>query len=93
MLVDALAGLLAAPVSEQTIASQLSSIGERRVDVVEFCQIAEALGHSPPRLLEAFAESERPLTLDPRAADIGGSAGRGVRRGHADNLESQGAML
>lgn len=33
--------------------------GERRVDVVEFCQLAEALGHNPSRLLEAFAKSER----------------------------------
>lgn len=28
--------------------------GERRVDVVEFCQIAEALGHEPAKLLGEF---------------------------------------
>ena len=30
--------------------------GERRVDVVEFCQIAEALGHEPSQLLRGFVE-------------------------------------
>lgn len=34
--------------------------GERRVDVVEFCQIAEALGHHPSTLLNEFLESDRP---------------------------------
>ena len=33
--------------------------GERRVDVIEFCQIAEALGHDTPRLLRDFIDSER----------------------------------
>lgn len=28
--------------------------GERRVDVIEFCQVAEALGHDPAELLERF---------------------------------------
>lgn len=28
--------------------------GERRVDVVEFCQLAEALGREPAELLGAF---------------------------------------
>jgi hypothetical protein len=32
---------------------------ERRVDVVEFCQIAEALGHDPAELLKKFVDSER----------------------------------
>ena len=33
--------------------------GERRVDVVEFCQVAEALGRSPSELLKDFIELER----------------------------------
>lgn len=33
--------------------------GERRVDVVEFCQIAEALGHDPSSLLREFVDSRR----------------------------------
>ena len=33
--------------------------GERRVDVVEFCDIAEALGHDPSRLLGQFVSSSR----------------------------------
>lgn len=33
--------------------------GERRVDVVEFCQIAEALGHDPSKLLKEFIDLER----------------------------------
>ena len=28
--------------------------GERRLDVIEFCQFAEALGNSPARLLHDF---------------------------------------
>ena len=32
--------------------------GERRLDVVEFCQVAEALGQSPSKLLEEFIGSE-----------------------------------
>ena len=28
--------------------------GERRLDVVEFCQVAEALGRSPSELLQDF---------------------------------------
>lgn len=28
--------------------------GERRIDVIEFCQIAEALGHDPAKLLQEF---------------------------------------
>ena len=28
--------------------------GERRLDVIEFCQVAEALGHDPARLLGEF---------------------------------------
>ena len=31
--------------------------GERRVDVVEFCEIAEALGHDPAELLRGFIDS------------------------------------
>ena len=30
--------------------------GERRLDVVEFCQVAEGLGHDPSKLLEEFVE-------------------------------------
>ena len=30
--------------------------GERRLDVIEFCQVAEALGHEPANLLADFAE-------------------------------------
>ncbi len=30
--------------------------GERRLDVIEFCQVAEALGHDPAELLRAFIE-------------------------------------
>jgi transcriptional regulator with XRE-family HTH domain len=33
--------------------------GERRLDVVEFCQIAEALGHEPARLLQEFHAGAR----------------------------------
>lgn len=32
--------------------------GERRLDVVEFCQVAEALGFDPAQLLRAFAHPE-----------------------------------
>lgn len=28
--------------------------GERRLDVIEFCQFAEALGHEPAKLLQQF---------------------------------------
>lgn len=28
--------------------------GERRLDVIEFCQVAEALGHKPANLLREF---------------------------------------
>lgn len=28
--------------------------GERRLDVIEFCQVAEALGHDPAALLREF---------------------------------------
>ena len=30
--------------------------GERRLDVIEFCQVAEALGHDPAKLLREFAD-------------------------------------
>ncbi|WP_312134396.1 helix-turn-helix transcriptional regulator [Brevundimonas sp.] len=30
--------------------------GERRIDVIEFCQIAEALGHDPAKLLQEFID-------------------------------------
>ena len=30
--------------------------GERRLDVVEFCQVAEALGQDPSKLLKHFIE-------------------------------------
>ena len=33
--------------------------GERRLDVIEFCQLAEALGHHPAKLLEEFLDLER----------------------------------
>ena len=33
--------------------------GERRVDVIEFCQIAAALGQNPPALLEEFLDSSQ----------------------------------
>lgn len=33
--------------------------GERRLDVIEFCQVAEALGRDPAEMLGAFAESTR----------------------------------
>lgn len=33
--------------------------GERRLDVIEFCQVAEALGHDPARLLQEFVDSTR----------------------------------
>lgn len=33
--------------------------GERRLDVVEFCQVAEALGHEPSGLLKQFGDLER----------------------------------
>lgn len=33
--------------------------GERRIDVIEFCQVAEALGHDPSGLLYEFVEQER----------------------------------
>lgn len=34
--------------------------GERRLDVIEFCQVAEALGQDPATLLEEFvAQTQR----------------------------------
>jgi transcriptional regulator with XRE-family HTH domain len=33
--------------------------GERRIDVIEFCQVAEALGHDPSKLLKAFVDLKR----------------------------------
>lgn len=33
--------------------------GERRLDVVEFCQVAEALGHEPSTLLQQFVNLKR----------------------------------
>jgi len=32
--------------------------GERRIDVIEFCLVAEALGHDPSKLLKEFVEPE-----------------------------------
>ena len=32
--------------------------GERRVDVIEFCQLAEAMGYQPSNLLKEFMDSE-----------------------------------
>lgn len=32
--------------------------GERRLDVIEFCQVAEALGHSPAELLADFVNPD-----------------------------------
>lgn len=31
--------------------------GERRLDVIEFCELAEALGQDPAKLLKEFHES------------------------------------
>ncbi|WP_295240169.1 helix-turn-helix transcriptional regulator [uncultured Brevundimonas sp.] len=36
--------------------------GERRLDVIEFCQVAEALGYEPADLLDEFAKSKRRQT-------------------------------
>lgn len=33
--------------------------GERRIDVIEFCQVADALGHDPSKLLRDFINLER----------------------------------
>ncbi len=33
--------------------------GERRLDVIEFCQLAEALGHDPAEMLEQFVTETR----------------------------------
>lgn len=33
--------------------------GERRLDVIEFCQVAEALGYQPAKLLQGFLNIER----------------------------------
>jgi len=33
--------------------------GERRLDVIEFCQVAEALGQNPATLLEEFVTETR----------------------------------
>ena len=35
--------------------------GERRLDVIEFCQVAEALGCGPAKLLQEFVDSTRQL--------------------------------
>ena len=32
--------------------------GERRLDVIEFCQVAEALGYEPAELLQKFIDLE-----------------------------------
>ena len=32
--------------------------GERRLDVIEFCQVAQALGHDSATLLRAFIDQE-----------------------------------
>lgn len=45
---------LAAPLDRHQSSESKEERGERRVDVVEFCQIAEALGHEPWRLLRDF---------------------------------------
>lgn len=33
--------------------------GERRLDVIEFCQLAEALGRDPAKLLQEFVGQRR----------------------------------
>lgn len=33
--------------------------GERRLDVIEFCQVAEALVRDPAKLLQEFVEQQR----------------------------------
>lgn len=33
--------------------------GERRLDVIEFCQVAEALGRDPATLLRKFSDAQR----------------------------------
>ncbi|MBN8500658.1 MAG: helix-turn-helix transcriptional regulator [Sphingomonadales bacterium] len=33
--------------------------GERRLDVIEFCEVAEALGYGPAKLLEGFVDPAR----------------------------------
>ena len=33
--------------------------GERRLDVIEFCQVAEALGQEPAKLLREFVGPDR----------------------------------
>lgn len=33
--------------------------GERRIDVIEFCQVADALGQDPAMLLRAFIDPGR----------------------------------
>ena len=33
--------------------------GERRLDVIEFCQVAEALGVDPAKLLSSFRDLQR----------------------------------
>lgn len=33
--------------------------GERRLDVIEFCEVAEALGHNPAELLQMFVDLRR----------------------------------
>lgn len=38
--------------------------GERRLDIIEFCQVAEALGHDPAKLLERFLGKARKSVVD-----------------------------
>ena len=33
--------------------------GERRLDVIEFCQVAEALGREPASMLSEFSDAQR----------------------------------
>ncbi len=47
-----LAGRLVKP---QSFVSKVER-GERRLDVIEFCQVAEALGRDPARLLGEFGD-------------------------------------
>lgn len=39
----------------QSFASKVER-GERRLDVIEFCQVAEALGHDPATVLREFVD-------------------------------------
>ena len=38
--------------------------GKRRLDVIEFCQVAEALGHDPANRLQEFVNLERDDALN-----------------------------